>query len=63
MCVLESELENQLGEFHIKMKGKNETSICLHPSLLPLIFSATQQQKSNFEENQLENVHAPQMIY
>uniref|UniRef100_A0A671XQD1 RHO family interacting cell polarization regulator 1 n=1 Tax=Sparus aurata TaxID=8175 RepID=A0A671XQD1_SPAAU len=24
MCVLESELENQLGEFHIKMKGKNE---------------------------------------
>uniref|UniRef100_A0A4W6BJA9 RHO family interacting cell polarization regulator 1 n=1 Tax=Lates calcarifer TaxID=8187 RepID=A0A4W6BJA9_LATCA len=24
MCVLENELENQLGEFHIKMKGKNE---------------------------------------
>uniref|UniRef100_A0A7N8XDC7 RHO family interacting cell polarization regulator 1 n=1 Tax=Mastacembelus armatus TaxID=205130 RepID=A0A7N8XDC7_9TELE len=27
MCVLESDLENQLGEFHIKMKGKNETSL------------------------------------
>lgn len=26
MCVLESELENQLGEFHIKMKGKNNAS-------------------------------------
>lgn len=23
MCVLENELENQLGEFHIKMKGRN----------------------------------------
>lgn len=22
MCMLESELENQLGEFHVKMKGK-----------------------------------------
>lgn len=39
MCVLESELENQLGEFHIKMKGTNETltaraPTCLHSVLL-----------------------------
>lgn len=42
MCVLENELENQLGEFHIKMKGKNVTSIhfssvsSLFPLMLPL---------------------------
>jgi len=27
MCMLESELENQLGEFHVKMKGKT-VSVC-----------------------------------
>ena len=26
MCVLESELESQLGEFHIRMKGNNYSS-------------------------------------
>uniref|UniRef100_A0AAQ5YKY4 FAM65 N-terminal domain-containing protein n=1 Tax=Amphiprion ocellaris TaxID=80972 RepID=A0AAQ5YKY4_AMPOC len=35
MCVLESELENQLGEFHIKMKGKI-TDALMYCLALPL---------------------------
>lgn len=31
MCSLESELENQMGEFHIKMKGESFS----HPPLTP----------------------------
>uniref|UniRef100_A0A8D3CMA2 RHO family interacting cell polarization regulator 1 n=1 Tax=Scophthalmus maximus TaxID=52904 RepID=A0A8D3CMA2_SCOMX len=38
MCVLESELENQLGEFHIKMKGTNETLTARAPTCLHSIF-------------------------
>lgn len=29
MCLLESELESQLGEFHVKMKGKKACLICI----------------------------------
>ncbi len=36
MCMLESELENQLGEFHVKMKGK---TVSVYQSILLLLFN------------------------
>ena len=33
MCMLENDLENHLGEFHIKMKGENETICAFFPPL------------------------------
>jgi len=38
MCLLESDLENQLGEFHIRMKGKNDKSGSIFESLYLIIF-------------------------
>lgn len=57
MCMLESELENQLGEFHIKMKGKSVSAFVTRV----IMVHSTRILKGSWHEYFIINVWAQMM--